>query len=108
MVETHITDQGKGPFFINYSLNGDHYMVGPYNTRRFAMSHIDDVRRIPGVSNVFLGNRGPSTVEKAYRRLLPITATVAAATFSSLFALQIDTLMTPDWMGLWFGFPGLC
>jgi hypothetical protein len=39
-------------FYINYSLNGEHYIMGPYHTRRFAMSHIDDVRRQPGVSNV--------------------------------------------------------
>jgi hypothetical protein len=32
-------------FYINYSLNGEHYAIGPYHTRRFAMSHIDDVRR---------------------------------------------------------------
>ena len=31
-------------FYINYSLNGEHYAMGPYHTRRFAMSHIDDVR----------------------------------------------------------------
>ena len=40
-------------FYINYSLNGEHYIMGPYHTRRFAMSHIDDARRQPGVSNVF-------------------------------------------------------
>jgi hypothetical protein len=37
-------------FYINYSLNGEHYIMGPYHTRRFAMSHIDDVRRQPGVN----------------------------------------------------------
>ena len=46
-------------FYINYSLNGEHYIMGPYGTRRFAMSHIDDVRRQPGISNVFLGNKPP-------------------------------------------------
>jgi predicted DNA-binding WGR domain protein len=25
-------------FYINYSLNGEHYAMGPYHTRRFAMS----------------------------------------------------------------------
>jgi hypothetical protein len=34
-------------FYINYSLSGEHYAMGPYHTRRFAMSHIDDVRRQP-------------------------------------------------------------
>jgi hypothetical protein len=46
-------------FYINYSLNGEHYSMGPYHTRRFAMSHIDDVRRQPGASNVYLGNKPP-------------------------------------------------
>jgi hypothetical protein len=58
-------------FYINYSLNGEHYIMGPYHTRRFAMSHIDDVRRQPGVSNVFLGNKPPDT--KSYRKRVPIT-----------------------------------
>jgi hypothetical protein len=35
------------------------------------MSHIDDVRRQPGVSNVYLGNRPPD--DKSYRKLVPIT-----------------------------------
>jgi len=35
-------------FYINYSLNGEHYAMGPYHTRRFAMSHIEDVRRQAG------------------------------------------------------------
>ena len=61
-------------FYINYSLNGEHYIMGPYGTRRFAMSHIDDVRRQPGVSNVFLGNKPPD--EKSYRKLVPITMSV--------------------------------
>src|SRR5215469_14782012 len=30
-------------FYINYSLNGEHYAMGPYHTRRFAMSHNDDI-----------------------------------------------------------------
>jgi hypothetical protein len=58
-------------FYINYSLNGEHYIVGPYPTRRFAMSHIDDFRRLPGVSNVFLGNKPPA--DKSYRKLVPVT-----------------------------------
>ena len=58
-------------FYINYSLNGEHYAMGPYHTRRFAMSHIDDVRQQPGVSNVFLGNKSPEG--KSYRKLVPIT-----------------------------------
>jgi hypothetical protein len=58
-------------FYINYSLNGEHYSIGPYHTRRFAMSHIDDVRRQPGVSNVFLGNKPPD--DKSYRKRVPIT-----------------------------------
>ena len=61
-------------FYINYSLNGEHYIMGPYGTRRFAMSHIDDVRRQPSVSNVFLGNKPPG--EKSYRKLVPITMSV--------------------------------
>ena len=44
-------------FYINYSLNGEHYVMGPYRSRRFAMSHIDEVRRQPGVSNVFSWER---------------------------------------------------
>jgi hypothetical protein len=59
-------------FYINYSLNGEHYIMGPYHTRRFAMSHIDDVRRQPGVSNVFLGNKPPD--DKSYCKRVPITA----------------------------------
>jgi hypothetical protein len=59
-------------FYINYSLNGEHYIMGPYHTRRFAMSHIDDVRRQPGVSNVYLGNKPPD--DKSYRKRVPITA----------------------------------
>jgi hypothetical protein len=58
-------------FYINYSLDGEHYILGPYHTRRFAMSHIDEVRRQPGVSNVFLGNQPPD--DKSYRKRLPIT-----------------------------------
>ena len=58
-------------FYINYSLNGEHYAIGPYHTRRFAMSHIDDVRRQPGVSNVYLGNKPPE--DKSYRKRVPIT-----------------------------------
>ena len=58
-------------FYINYSLNGEHYAMGPYHTRRFAMSHIDDIRRQPGASNVYLGNKPPD--DKSYRRLVPIT-----------------------------------
>ena len=58
-------------FYINYSLNGEHYAMGPYHTRRFAMSHIEDVRRQPGVSNVYLGNNPPD--DKSYRKLVPIT-----------------------------------
>ena len=58
-------------FYIKYSLNGEHYSIGPYQTRRFAMSHIDDVRRQPGVSNVYLGNKPPD--DKSYRKLVPIT-----------------------------------
>jgi hypothetical protein len=45
--------------------------MGPYHTRRFAMSHIDDVRRQPGVSNVYLGNKAPD--DKSHRKLVPIT-----------------------------------
>jgi hypothetical protein len=58
-------------FYINYSLNGEHYSMGPYHTRRFAMSHIEDVRRQPGVSNVYLGNKPPD--DKSYRKRIPIT-----------------------------------
>ena len=58
-------------FYINYSLNGEHYSMGPYHTRRFAMSHIDDVRRQPGISNVYLGNKPPE--DKSYRKRVPIT-----------------------------------
>ena len=58
-------------FYINYSLNGEHYAMGPYHTRRFAMSHIDDIRRQPGASNVYLGNKPPN--DKSYRKLVPIT-----------------------------------
>ena len=59
-------------FYINYSLNDEHYIMGPYHTRRFAMSHIDDVRRQqPGISNVYLGNKPPE--DKSYRKLVPIT-----------------------------------
>ena len=53
-------------FYINYSLNGEHYAMGPYHTRRFAMSHIDDIRRQPGASNVYLGNKPPD--DKSYRK----------------------------------------
>jgi hypothetical protein len=35
------------------------------------MSHIDDIRRQPGASNVYLGNKPPG--DKFYRKLLPIT-----------------------------------
>jgi hypothetical protein len=45
--------------------------MGPYHTRRFAMSHIDDVRRQSGVSNVYLGNKPPD--DKSYRKRVPIT-----------------------------------
>jgi hypothetical protein len=58
-------------FYINYSQNGKHYSIGPYHTRRFAMSHIEDVRRQPGVSNVYLGNKPPD--DKSYRKRVPIT-----------------------------------
>jgi hypothetical protein len=58
-------------FYINYSLNGEHYAMGPYHTRRFAMSHIEDVRRQAGASNVYLGNKPPD--DKSYRKLVPIT-----------------------------------
>ena len=58
-------------FYINYSLNGEHYAMGPYHTRHFAMSHIDDIRRQPGASNVYLGNKPPD--DKSYRKLVPIT-----------------------------------
>ena len=58
-------------FYINYSLNGEHYAMGPYHTRRFAMSHIDDIKRQPGASNVYLGNKPPD--DKSYRKLVPIT-----------------------------------
>jgi hypothetical protein len=58
-------------FYINYSLNGEHYIVGPYHTRRFAMSHLDDLRRQPGVSNVYLGNKPPR--DKSYRKWVSIT-----------------------------------
>ena len=51
-------------FYINYSLNGEHYAMGPYHTRRFATSHIDDIRRQPGASNVYLGNKPPD--DKSY------------------------------------------
>jgi hypothetical protein len=37
-----------------------------------AMSHIDDVRRQSGVSNVYLGNKSPE--DKSYRKRVPITA----------------------------------
>jgi hypothetical protein len=59
-------------FYINYSRNGEHFIMGPYRSRRFAMSHIDDVKRQPGVSNVFLGKQPPD--ERPHRRLRPITA----------------------------------
>ena len=58
-------------FYINYSLNGEQYAMGPYHTRRFAMSHIEDVRRQAGASNVYLGNKPPE--DKSYRKLVPIT-----------------------------------
>jgi len=45
--------------------------MGPYHTRHFAMSHIDDIRRQPGASNVYLGNKPPD--DKSYRKLVPIT-----------------------------------
>jgi hypothetical protein len=61
-------------FYINYSVNGEHFIMGPYHSRRFAMSHIDDVRRQPGVSNVFLGNQPPA--ERPYRQRVPITMSV--------------------------------
>jgi hypothetical protein len=61
-------------FYINYSLNGEHYVMGPYHTRRFAMSHIDEVRRQPGVSNVYLGNKSPD--EQSYRQRVPITTSM--------------------------------
>lgn len=60
-----------GPFYINYSKDGEHYMMGPYRTRRFAMTHIDDVRRLPGACNVFLGNEPPGN--KQYRHVVAIT-----------------------------------
>jgi hypothetical protein len=63
-------------FYINYSLNGEHYSMGPYHTRRFAMSHIDDVRRQPGASNVYLGNKPPD--DKSYRKRVPITKAMEA------------------------------
>ena len=40
-------------FYINYSLNGEHYIVGPYHTRRFAMSHLDDRPARAGAENYF-------------------------------------------------------
>jgi hypothetical protein len=65
---------GGEQFYINYSLNGEHYSIGPYHTRRFAMSHIDDVRGQPGVSNVYLGNKPPDA--KSYRKRVPITKAI--------------------------------
>jgi hypothetical protein len=65
-------------FYINYSLNGEHYAMGPYHTRRFAMSHIEDVRRQSGASNVYLGNKPPD--DKSYRKLVPITMAIGAET----------------------------
>jgi hypothetical protein len=35
------------------------------------MSHIDDIRRQPGASNVYLGNKPPD--DKSYCKLVPIT-----------------------------------
>jgi hypothetical protein len=35
------------------------------------MSRIDDVRRQPGISNVYLGNKPAE--DKTYRKLVPIT-----------------------------------
>ena len=78
-----ITENKKeGPFYINYSRNGEHYIIGPYSTRSFAMSHIDEVRNRPDVNNVYLGNKGPA--QKDYRKVLPITAILAAFSFAAI------------------------
>jgi hypothetical protein len=68
---TGITDVGDGPFYINYSVAGEHYMIGPYSNRRFAMTHMDDVRQIPGAYQIYLGKKPPQ--EKQYRHSLSVT-----------------------------------
>jgi hypothetical protein len=77
-------------FFINYSQNGEHYSIGPYHTRRFAMSHIDDVRRQPGVSNVYLRRTRRQMVGRQ-RRSLPLpTKTLPEAARGYLTFLTTD------------------
>jgi len=87
------SDTKEGPFWINYSVGGEHFMVGPYNTRRFAMVHIDDVRKIPGADHVFLGNRPPDDSKKSFRHVLPITATVAALSMAAICLAGIFDLV---------------
>jgi len=98
-----MTEETQGPFYINYTVRGEHCMMGPYNTQRFAMAHVDDVRRLSDVSNVFIGKEPPC--EKSYRRLVPITAILAGASLLTAMVLRIDEIVAPDCLG-WLFPPG--
>ena len=100
-----VEKEEAGPFYINYTRAGEHYMAGPYSSRRFALKHIEDVRRLPGVTNVYLGLRPPSDEAKAYRQLVPITTILTMISVAGFALLRIHCAITADWLG-WLTPPG--
>jgi hypothetical protein len=100
-----VEKEEAGPFYINYTRAGEHYMVGPYSSRRFALKHIEDVRRMPGVTNVYLGLRSPSDEAKAYRHLVPVTTILTMLSVAGFALLRIHCAISPDWLG-WLTTPG--
>jgi hypothetical protein len=94
-----------GPVYINYTRGGEHYMVGPYSSRRFALKHMEDLRGIPGVTNVYLGLRAPSDEAKAYRQLVPITTILTMFSVAGFALLRIHCAISADWLG-WLTPPG--
>ena len=95
----------SGPFYINYTRAGEHYMVGPYTTRRFALKHVEELRRLPGVTNVYLGIRGPSHEAKVYRQLVPITTILTMLSVAGFALVRLHCAISADWLG-WLTPPG--
>jgi hypothetical protein len=57
-------------FYINYSLNGEYYSIGPYHTRRFAMSHIEDSGGSPAC------NKNANYSHGEYRHCTAVTSSL--------------------------------
>jgi hypothetical protein len=42
--------------FVNYTINGKHYQVGPYASQPEADTHYQDIKSYAGITNCWIGN----------------------------------------------------